>query len=384
MIDFRTHPDDYRHWRLAVDGAIATLALDVDENGAIAGDYALKLNSYDLGVDIELADAVQRLRFEHPHVRAVVLVSGKDRVFCAGANISMLSRSSHVDKVNFCKFTNETRNGIEDASANSGQRWMTVVAGTAAGGGYELALATDHILLVDDGSTAVSLPEVPLLAVLPGTGGLTRVVDKRCVRRDRADFFCTTGEGVRGRRALEWNLVDELVPRSRLDDAVAARAAALAEGSDRPAETSGIALPPLARTVTEDAIAYAHVHVALDRAGGTATLTVSAPGAPPPCRPRRYPCRRRRLLAAGAGARARRCDPSPALQRARARHLDSQDGGRGRSRRRRRCRARRERRRLAGARDHPLPEAHPEAPRRERAQPRRADRAGLVLHRHAA
>ena len=285
MIDFRTQPEEYRHWRLAVDGAIATLALDVDENGAIAGDYALKLNSYDLGVDIELADAVQRLRFEHPQVRAVVLVSGKDRVFCAGANISMLSRSSHIDKVNFCKFTNETRNGIEDASANSGQRWMTVVAGTAAGGGYELALATDHILLVDDGSTAVSLPEVPLLAVLPGTGGLTRVVDKRCVRRDRADFFCTTGEGVRGRRALEWNLVDELVPRSRLDDAVAARAAALAEGSDRPGETSGIALPPLARTVSEDAIAYAHVHVALDRAGGTATLTVSAPGASPPADP---------------------------------------------------------------------------------------------------
>ena len=282
MIDFRTLPESYRHWRLDIDGAIATLALDVDENGAIAGDYTLKLNSYDLGVDIELADAVQRLRFEHPEVRAVVLASGKDRVFCAGANISMLATSSHIDKVNFCKFTNETRNAIEDASANSGQRWMTVVAGTAAGGGYELALATDHILLVDDGSTAVSLPEVPLLAVLPGTGGLTRVVDKRRVRRDRADFFCTTGEGVRGRRALEWNLVDELVPRSRLDDAVAARAAALAEGSDRPAETSGIALPPLARTVSGDAIAYRHVHVALDRGQGTATLTVAAPDAPPP------------------------------------------------------------------------------------------------------
>ena len=282
MIDFRTHPDDYRHWRLAIDGAIATLALDVDENGAIAGDYTLKLNSYDLGVDIELYDVVQRLRFEHPCVRAVVLTSAKDRVFCAGANIAMLARSSHIDKVNFCKFTNETRNAIEDASANSGQRWMTVVAGTAAGGGYELALATDHILLVDDGSTAVSLPEVPLLAVLPGTGGLTRVVDKRCVRRDRADYFCTTGEGVRGRRALEWNLVDELVPRSRLDDAVAARAAALAEDSDRPANAKGIALPPLGRTVTDDTVAYRHVHVLLDRASGTATLTVSAPDAPPP------------------------------------------------------------------------------------------------------
>ena len=282
MIDFRTYPDQYRHWRLAIDGAIATLALDVDENGGIAGDYALKLNSYDLGVDIELADAVQRLRFEHPQVRAVVLTSAKDRVFSAGANIPMLSRSSHIDKVNFCKFTNETRNAIEDASANAGQRWMTVIAGTAAGGGYELALATDHIVLVDDGSTAVSLPEVPLLAVLPGTGGLTRVVDKRCVRRDRADYFCTTGEGVRGRRALDWKLVDELVPRSRLDDAVAARAAALAEASDRPADARGIVLPPLKRTLNEDAVAYRHVQVALDRAGGTATLTVSAPDVPPP------------------------------------------------------------------------------------------------------
>ena len=285
MIDFRTHPDRYRHWRLAIDGAIATLALDVDEDGGIAGDYALKLNSYDLGVDIELADAAQRLRFEHPQVRAVVLTSAKERVFSAGANIPMLARSSHIDKVNFCKFTNETRNGIEDASANAGQRWMTVIAGTAAGGGYELALATDHIMLVDDGSTAVSLPEVPLLAVLPGTGGLTRVVDKRCVRRDRADYFCTTGEGVRGRRALEWKLVDELAPRSRLDDAVAARAAALAEGSDRPADARGIVLPPLERTVNEDAIAYRHVQVALDRALGTATLTVAAPEAPPPAEP---------------------------------------------------------------------------------------------------
>ena len=285
MIDFRTHPDQYRHWRLAIDGDIATLALDVDENGGIAGDYALKLNSYDLGVDIELADAAQRLRFEHPQVRAVVLTSGKDRVFSAGANIPMLSRSSHIDKVNFCKFTNETRNAIEDASANAGQRWMTVIAGTAAGGGYELALATDHIMLVDDGSTAVSLPEVPLLAVLPGTGGLTRVVDKRCVRRDRADYFCTTGEGVRGRRALDWKLVDELAPRSRLGDAAAARAAALAATSDRPADARGIALPPLERTVSDDAVTYRHVHVALDRANGTATLTVSAPEAPPPADP---------------------------------------------------------------------------------------------------
>ena len=282
MIDFRTHPDDYRHWRLTVAGAVATLALDVDEKGAIAGDYALKLNSYDLGVDIELADALQRLRFEHPQVRAVVLASAKERVFSAGANIPMLAGATHGDKVNFCKFTNETRNAIEDASANSGQRWMTVIAGTAAGGGYELALATDHILLVDDGATAVSLPEVPLLAVLPGTGGLTRVVDKRCVRRDRADYFCTTGEGVRGRRALEWKLVDELVPRSRLEGAVASRAAALAATSDRPAAARGIALPPLQRCVGDDAVAYTLVHVALDRTQGTATLTLAAPDAPPP------------------------------------------------------------------------------------------------------
>ena len=282
MIDFRTRPDDYRHWRLSIDGSVATLALDVDEKGGIAGDYALKLNSYDLGVDIELADAIQRLRFEHPEVRAVVLASAKERVFSAGANIPMLARATHGDKVNFCKFTNETRNAIEDASAHSGQRWMTVIAGTAAGGGYELALATDHIVLVDDGATAVSLPEVPLLAVLPGTGGLTRVVDKRCVRRDRADYFCTTGEGVRGRRALEWKLVDELVPRSRLEDAVATRAGALAATSDRPADAAGIVLPPLERTLGDEAVEYGHVHVALDRAGGTATLTVSAPDEPPP------------------------------------------------------------------------------------------------------
>ena len=384
MIDFRTYPDQYRHWRLSIDGGIATLALDVDENGGIAGDYALKLNSYDLGVDIELADAVQRLRFEHPQVRAVVLTSAKDRVFSAGANIPMLSRSSHIDKVNFCKFTNETRNAIEDASANAGQRWMTVIAGTAAGGGYELALATDHIVLVDDGSTAVSLPEVPLLAVLPGTGGLTRVVDKRCVRRDRADYFCTTGEGVRGRRALDWKLVDELVPRSRLDDAVAARAAALAEASDRPADARGIVLPPLKRTLSEDAVAYRHVQVALDRAGGTATLTVSAPEAPPPAEPAA-------IHAAGADfwplALARELDDAilhlrfnePAIgtwvfkTTGAAAHVAAADAALAANAGR-----------LAGARDHPLPQAHPETPRRERAQPGRADRAGLLLHRHVA
>src|SRR3954451_14923152 len=223
FIDFQTEPSRYRHWKLAVDGDVATLTMDVDENGGLFEGYLLKLNSYDLGVDIELADAVQRLRFEHPEVKVVVMRSAKNRVFCAGANIRMLAGSTHAHKVNFCKFTNETRNGMEDSSENSGQRFITVVNGSAAGGGYELALACDHIMLVDDGSASVSLPELPLLAVLPGTGGLTRITDKRKVRRDRADVFCTTEEGVKGKRAVEWRLVDEVAPRSKLDDAVAAR-----------------------------------------------------------------------------------------------------------------------------------------------------------------
>ncbi len=282
MIEFSTHPDHYKHWRLSVDGQVATLALDVQEEGGIEPGYDLKLNSYDLGVDIELYDAVQRLRFEHPEVGAVVITSAKDRVFCAGANISMLGQSSHGAKVNFCKFTNETRNGIEDASAHSGQRYLCVINGTAAGGGYELALATDHIILIDDGSSAVSLPEVPLLAVLPGTGGLTRVVDKRHVRRDRADFFCTTGEGMRGKRALEWDLIDELAPRSKLGEAAAARAEALAAQTDRPTDAKGIALTPLQREVGDTEIAYSHVTVTLDREGRTATFQVRGPDAPPP------------------------------------------------------------------------------------------------------
>src|SRR5213595_1650395 len=227
-IDFQTDPSRYRHWKLAVEGDIATLTMDVDENAGLFEGYQLKLNSYDLGVDIELADAIERLRFEHPEVKVVVLKSGKDRVFCAGANIRMLASATHAHKVNFCKFTNETRNGIEDASEHSGQKYLCVVNGTAAGGGYELALACDHIMLVDDGSASVSLPELPLLAVLPGTGGLTRVTDKRKVRRDHADVFCTTEEGVKGKRAVEWRLVDEVAPRSKLDEAVAARAKALA------------------------------------------------------------------------------------------------------------------------------------------------------------
>src|SRR5439155_20995864 len=218
MITFETDPDRYKHWKLAVDGPIATLSMDVREDAGLSQDYRLKLNSYDLGVDIELADAIERLRFEHPDVKVVILKSGKERVFCAGANIRMLASATHAHKVNFCKFTNETRNGIEDASAFSDQKYICVVNGTAAGGGYELALACDHIMLVDDGSATVSLPEPPLLPVLPGTGGLTRVTDKRKVRRDHADVFCTTEEGVKGKRAVEWRLVDEVAPRSKLDD----------------------------------------------------------------------------------------------------------------------------------------------------------------------
>src|SRR5579864_4198411 len=250
-IDFQTEPARYRHWRLKVDGDVATLLMDVDEKGALFEGYELKLNSYDLGVDIELADAIERLRFEHPQVRVVVLRSAKPRVFCAGANIRMLAGASHAHKVNFCKFTNETRNAIEDASAASGVRTICVINGTAAGGGYELALAADHIILVDDGSSAVSLPEVPLLAVLPGTGGLTRLTDKRKVRRDRADVFCTTEEGVKGKRAVEWRLVDEVIPNTRLEDAVAERAGEFARGANGNGAnaTTGIALTPLERTL---------------------------------------------------------------------------------------------------------------------------------------
>src|SRR5512145_3137150 len=247
-VDFRTDPSRYRHWTLAVDGRIATLTMDVREDGGLQPGYELKLNSYDLGVDIELYDAVQRLRFEHPEVGAVVLTSAKDRVFCAGANIPMLAQSSHGWKVNFCKFTNETRNGIEEAGSLSGQRYVCAINGTAAGGGYELALAADYILMADDGATSVSLPEVPLLAVLPGTGGLTRLVDKRKVRRDRADFFCTVVEGSKGRRAVDWRLVDGIVPLSTLTDVANSRAGEFAGKSDRQNGAKGVALPPIKRT----------------------------------------------------------------------------------------------------------------------------------------
>src|SRR5579871_2539983 len=256
MIDFSTSPQKYRHWKLTFDGPIATLALDVAEDGGLVPGYELKLNSYDLGVDIELNDAVQRLRFEHPEVACVILTSAKERVFCAGANIRALGLASHSFKVNFCKFTNETRNSIEDATRNSSQTYIAAVNGSCAGGGYELALATDYILMADDGATSVSLPEIPLLAVLPGTGGLTRLVDKRRVRRDRADFFCTTEEGVRGKRAVEWRLVDEVVPRTQLLEAATRKAREFATRSDRPADGRGITLKPLARTMDETHIRY--------------------------------------------------------------------------------------------------------------------------------
>src|SRR5262249_43361604 len=261
---------------------VATLVMDVSEDGGLRPGYELKLNSYDLGVDIELYDAVQRLRFEHPEVRAVVLTSGKERVFCAGANIRMLSQSSHGLKVNFCKFTNETRNAIEEATAESRQAYLCAIAGSCAGGGYELALATDHIMMADDGSTSVSLPELPLLAVLPGTGGLTRLVDKRRVRRDRADFFCTLEEGIKGQRAIEWRLVDEVVPRTKMEEAVRRRAAELAERSDRPAGPQGISLPPLDRVVDADRLAYRHVTCAIDRGRRLAEIAIAEPTAPAP------------------------------------------------------------------------------------------------------
>ena len=281
-IDFQTDPSRYRHWKLTTEGEVATLTMDVDENGGLFEGYQLKLNSYDLGVDIELADALQRLRFEHPEVKVVLLRSAKNRVFCAGANIRMLAGASHAHKVNFCKFTNETRNGMEDSSENSGQRFICVINGSAAGGGYELALATDHIILADDGSSAVALPEVPLLAVLPGTGGLTRVVDKRKVRRDHADYFCTIEEGVKGRRAVQWKLVDEIVPNSRIEAKIAARTNEFAASSKRAGSGERIALTPLQRRFEADSVQYGFVRVEIDRAKRVTTITVAVPDSDPP------------------------------------------------------------------------------------------------------
>jgi benzoyl-CoA-dihydrodiol lyase len=284
-VRFQVEPGRYRHWRLSIDGPVATLAMDVDEHGGLRAGYELKLNSYDLGVDIELYDAVQRLRFEHPGVRTVVLTSAKEKIFCAGANIRMLAAAPHAWKVNFCKFTNETRGGIEDASANSGQAYLAALNGTASGGGYELALACDHIMLVDDRSSVVSLPELPLLGVLPGTGGLTRVVDKRHVRRDLADYFATKSEGLGGPKAAAWKLVDEIVPRPAWDQTVADRAASLAARSGRPAVSAGITLTPLEVRREDDRIAYRHVTAELDRGAGTATIVIAGPDQDPPAGP---------------------------------------------------------------------------------------------------
>jgi benzoyl-CoA-dihydrodiol lyase len=280
VVSFETHPSAYRHWKLTFDGPVATLGMDVQEGAGLWSDYKLKLNSYDLGVDIELADAITRIRFEHPEVHAVVVTSLKERIFCAGANIFMLRGSTHAWKVNFCKFTNETRLGMEDASEHSGLKFLAALNGICAGGGYELALACDEIILVDDSNSAVSLPETPLLAVLPGTGGLTRVVDKRKVRRDLADFFGTIAEGVKGKRAVEWRLVDAVVPSSKFKEAVAKRALELAATSDRPTSGPGVTLNPLHATITSEGYTYSSVSVTFDRAKRAATLTVHAPAAP--------------------------------------------------------------------------------------------------------
>ena len=277
MIDFQTEPSRYRHWRVSCDGSLARVVMDVDETGGLFDGYELKLNSYDLGVDIELADIIQRMRFEHPEVRVVVLESGKDRIFCAGANIRMLAGAAHAHKVNFCKFTNETRNAMEAAEVDSGQKYIAAVRGACAGGGYELALACNYILLVEDGSSTVALPEVPLLAVLPGTGGLTRLTDKRQVRRDLCDVFCAMEEGVRGQRARDWRLVDEVVPNSKFDETVTERAKTFAAAAPRPAAT-GISLTPLRRDIADDgSIAYSTIEVAMDRAKGVATITIHGP-----------------------------------------------------------------------------------------------------------
>jgi len=281
-VEYQTHPSQYRHWKLRFEGPVATLAADFDENAGLRPGYKLKLNSYDLGVDIELNDAINRIRFEHPEVRTVVVTSAKEKVFCSGANIFMLGVSSHSWKVNFCKFTNETRNGLEDSSTHSGLKFLAAVNGACAGGGYELALACDEIILVDDRSSAVSLPEVPLLGVLPGTGGLTRVTDKKKVRHDLADLFCTSVEGVRGQKAKDWRLVDDIAKPAQFAAKVQERALQLAAQSDRPADAKGVALPKLARVDDADALHYAHVTVEIDRAKRTATFTVKGPtGAQP-------------------------------------------------------------------------------------------------------
>src|SRR6516165_478597 len=409
-IDFQTDPSKYRHWKLTVDGDVATLLMDVDEKGTLFEGYELKLNSYDLGVDIELADAIERLRFEHPQAKVILLRSGKPRVFCAGANIRMLAGATHAHKVNFCKFTNETRNGIEDASEASGLFTICVINGTAAGGGYELALAADHIMLIDDGSSAVSLPELPLLAVLPGTGGLTRVTDKRKVRRDRADVFCTTEEGIKGKRAVDWRLVDEVVPASKLEEAVAKRAREFAAKSQRPAGAKGIALKPLSRERSADGVEYGTVSVELraaalasDASGQRGHSQVRAPdtredGSSARARLDHHLARAaggaaglrrshgragRGVLAAQARTRARRCHSRHPRQRIRRRRDRLQIVRRPGASARLRSIPRRQQGPLARARDQRLLEARAQAHRSHLALARRLGRARLVLRRHA-
>ena len=382
-IDFQTDPSRYRHWKLDVEGDVATLTMDVDENGGLFEGYQLKLNSYDLGVDIELADAVQRLRFEHPGVKVVLLRSGKNRVFCAGANIRMLAGATHAHKVNFCKFTNETRNGLEDSSENSGQRFVTVINGTAAGGGYELALATDHIILADDGAAAVALPEVPLLAVLPGTGGLTRVVDKRKVRRDHADYFCTIEEGIKGKRAVQWRLVDEIVPNSKLEAKVAERAKEFAAASKRNGNGKGIALTPLTRSFDDSGIRYGLVSVDIDRAAAHRHHLDQGAGRSAARRYRRHDRAGRVVLAAAGGARTRRRDPASAHQRTRDRDAGVQVAWRARQCAGLRRLPRSQQGALAGQRDQAVLEAGAQAHRRHLAHAGDAGRARLLLRRHA-
>ena len=342
VVSFGVDPSARAHWEVTLDGAIATVTMRVSPDRGLLDDYELKLNSYDVAVDIELFDIVQRLRFEHPEVRAVVLTGGLDKVFCAGANIGMLAGSAHGHKVNFCKFTNETRNAIEEASASSGQVWLAAVNGTAAGGGYELALACDEILLIDDRSSAVSLPEVPLLAVLPGTGGLTRVVDKRKVRRDLADVFATRTEGVKGRQAVEWGLVDAIAPQSQFAELVRSRAEARAAGSDRPASAPGVELPVFgASTVVDDAgLRAENVTVEFDRANGVARFEVAGPRTPQPDTAGALASAGAERLAAGDGARAGPRHPAPPVQRARAGDVGAHDERRPRRRRRGRAGAR--------------------------------------------
>ena len=382
-VDYQTAPAHYRHWKLKFDGPVVTLIADFDENGGIRAGYKLKLNSYDLGVDIEFNDAVNRIRFEHPEVRTVVVTSARDRVFSSGANIFMLGVSSHAWKVNFCKFTNETRNGLEDSSKFNGLKFLAAVNGSCAGGGYELALSCDEIVLVDDRSSAVSLPEVPLLGVLPGTGGLTRLTDKRHVRHDLADVFCTTSEGVRGQKALDWRLVDHIAKPAQFAAKVSERALALAEKSDRPRSAKGVELTPLERIVEGDALRYAHVSVTIDRARRAATFAVEGP-------PGREPQDIAAIEAAGAQwyplALARELED--AILSMRTNELDIgvwliKNSWRSRGRLRNGRDAAGAQGPLARARDDRLSKAHLQPARRHLAQPLRPHRARLLLRRHA-